>query len=353
MTLLRVSVLLSLLVLAACEGTPSDPLSERADLMALAGVNVANGRQPAPLSLSGLLFASVHKVYSEHGASAARALVGDLRRLQGEARSAQASRDREDAAMRLRAVHQEELQIVLRVLGTGIVERTIHSTAADGERLRSAISAAELAGAHIAEAGALFRQLDAALAEAAGAADADRHLAALDAATRAAALADGVRILLAQANRIPELDDLFAASVSVLREREGGASAPASLARYRELRRAADATVGSGDRERAHESLRALRAEQVDVVLRVLGPDAVRRMLDAFGWAAAEADAALAAQRRAGRDISRLERMSYSARDLRDRAEAAFRSGDAATALDLGSHGIGLLNALRFALTTS
>jgi hypothetical protein len=349
----RLTLLLLLLALAACDTTPSDPLSERADLMAMAGVDMASGRQPAPLSLPGLLYSSVHRVYTEQGPGAARALVGDLRRLQEEARSAQSSRDREASTARLRAVHDEELDVVLRVFGDGVVDRVITTVAADGERLRSAVAASTQAGRELPRGVALLAELDHTLAGAARAADLGEVRQALDAATRAAALADGVRLVLAEAKRIPGLEDLFDAAVVALRQRQGPDQARRELERYNELQRLAAASVGSGDRQRAHSALQAVRTEQVDVVLRVLGVDAARRMLDAFSYSILDVDRTLAAARQGGRDIGKLERMAASARDLRARASTSLAAGDAATALDLGSHAVGLLNAIRMALTGS
>lgn len=353
MTLRRVTLLLVLLALVACDGTPSDPLSERADLIALAGVDPGHGRQPAPLSLQGLLFSAVHKVYTEQGAGAARSLVGELRRLQEDARAAQSSREREAATARLLELHAEELGIVLRVFGPGIAERTAAAVRVDAEGLRSAVAASEQAGRELPRASILLDRLAEALAEARAAATDGDVLASLDAATRAAAMADGVRVALAEARRIPTLEDLFAASVDVLRSRQDGEDVQQDLARFDALQRDADAAVGSRDRERVHTALRAVRDEQVAVVLGVLGPPAVTRMLDAFGYSVADAETALALARRAGRDVSRLERMVASARDLRSRAASALAAGDAATALDLGSHAVGLLNSVRLALTGS
>jgi hypothetical protein len=347
----RLTLLLLLLALAACDTTPSDPLSERADLMAMAGVDMASGRPPAPLSLQGLLYSAVHRVYTEQGAGAARALVGDLRRLQEEARSAQSSRDREASTARLRAVQIEELDIVLRVFGEGVPDRVITTVAADGERLRSAVAASTQAGRDLPRGAALLAELDHTLAEAARAADLGDVRAALDAATRAAAKADGVRLILAEAKRIPALEDLFDAAVDALRQREGPDQTRLELERYNELQRRADASVGAGDRQRTHSALQAVRTEQVDIVLRVLGADATRRMLDAFSYSIEDVDRALAEARQGGRDIGKLERMAASARDLRNRASTALAAGDPETALDLGSHAVGLLNAIRLALT--
>jgi hypothetical protein len=347
---LVVIALLLAVVSAGCDTTPGDPLDARGDLAALLEESAAGPGQPAPFTLPGLLHSAVHKVHTEQGTSAARALVSELRRLQEEARIAVAAGDRDRAAAHLAAVHEEQLRIVLRVFGPGVVDRVIAGVSLEAARLGRAVDEAEAAGRDMHRARASLATIQALLDDAAAAAASGHAAAALDAATRAARYAGEVRHAVAQARRIPGLEELFDVAVARLRSEVGPDAARAALADYNALRRAADEAVRAGDRQRAHRALEKVRAEQIRFVLEVLGPDAVRRLLDAVARGADEVDAELAAARLAGRDVSRLARMATSARDMLIRAQTQFDDGDPASALDLASHAAGLLNAVRLGL---
>lgn len=343
-----VLLLLAALV-AACDSTPGDPLDPRADIGSLLHGGPATG-QLAGLSLPGLVYSAVHKVYSEHGASAARALVADLRRLEESGRTARHAGDREAAAARLRAIQDEELRIVLRVFGEPIVPRVIDAIVVDARQVERLVADTETSGSALRRARELLVQLDAQLSEAVAAAEQRNAFAALDAATRAAASAAAVRHVVAGANRIAGLDELFEDAASRVRAGMGADAARAELATFNGLRRAADEEVRNGDRDAAYDALKAVRNEQIRVVLTVLGHDAVRPMLDQAGAGIAQIDIAIAQATAAGRDVGRLERMSAAARDLVQRATSALETGDTAAALDLGSHAAGLVNAARHAL---
>ncbi len=96
-----------------------------------------------------------------------------------------------------------------------------------------------------------------------------------------------------------------------------------------------------------------MRAERIRIVRDVLGREVVERMLQDVRRAQSEAAAAMTRARAAGRDVSRLERMLDTTRDLHGRAVQAFARGDATAALDLGSHAATLVNAIRISLTAS
>ena len=93
-----------------------------------------------------------------------------------------------------------------------------------------------------------------------------------------------------------------------------------------------------------------MREEQIRIVLSVYGPEAGQHLLMRAREAATAVRAALAGAKERGHDLVRLERMHATARDMLMRADAAYARGDASTALDLGSHAVSLLNALRLAL---
>jgi hypothetical protein len=331
------------LLLAACEGDVSEPLADRADVVALLDGRGAAGSYPAH-SLPGLLQAAIRTVYTEHGAGAARALVDDLRRAREQTRLARAGGNGEVAAWGA-AARAEELEIVMKVFGDGVAQTTLLAVRGEASRLaaeaaRAPAAARQRTGELLAELG---RHLDA--AEAASRSGAAR--VALDHAVQAGALADRAHYLLEDARRIAALPELFEGAVARLRSQDGGDAARSRLAEYNALQRRAEDVVRSGDHQRAHAALKAARDEQIRVVLEVAGAEPVGRLLQDATAALDELDVALAASRSAGRDVTRLGRMAGSARDMLGRSTAALAEGDAATALDLGSHAAGLINTLR------
>ncbi|CAN5860331.1 hypothetical protein BH23GEM9_BH23GEM9_09550 [soil metagenome] len=347
------AILFVSLWLAACDGDLNEPLTDRADLAALLN---ADGGQLRPHSLPGLLHAAIRKVYTEQGPGAARAVVNDLRRLQEEARSAHDNGARESAAARLEAVRREELAVVLGVFGESIVPTGIAALKTDSARMARALAIPAVTDALLSRTDALLSRGDELrarfhdyLAQAQAAAGSDPYTA-LDAVTRAAAVLDLLRHVAADERRVRALDELFSEAVEQLRARNGADDGRSSLGAYNEMQRAAQAAVRNGDRQLAQSALESVRGEQIRIVLDVLGSGTVDRLLDDVGYGLAELNVALAGARSGGRDVSRLGRMSASARDMHSRARAALDGGDAVAALDLGSHAAGLINTLRLAL---
>lgn len=345
---LRSAMLLLLAAaLAACENSPIEPIDE-ADDFALSLVGPAPlGIRPAPLTLPALLHGAIHDVYTGAGPDEARSLVRELSRLQTAARAASLAGRTEEAASLARLAHAERLRIVLAVFGDATAARVLQGVRAQEALLHQRASAATDGlrdRGHLAD---LLAQTAELLARADAALDlGDNHRSALDHATRAAALLDAARAALSDAARIPGLDEIFRAAAARLTT----AAAEAQLAEYTRLQLAAEKAARSGDRARAHTLLEEARAEQIRLVLTVFGADAGRRMLAQGRTAAADVLVALRSARAAGRDLSRLERMHATARDMLVRADAALAGGDARTALDLGSHAVSLLNALRLTL---
>jgi hypothetical protein len=347
----RLSVVLLVAVLsAACDSTPSDPLDPRTDVAALLNGSSAAASIPG-LSLPGLVFSAVHKVYSEQGASAARALVTDLRRMEEQGREALAGAGREPSVDRLGSIRREEMRIVLQVFGDAIVPRIIDAVVLEAVRVEAQVDAADVSGMRLPRARELLAQVDGQLAEATAAMAARDALAALDAATRAGASAEAARHVLAGARRINGLEELFERAAVQLQTERGAVESRAALADYNALQRAAEGVVRNGDRSRAHDALRAVRNEQIRLVLDVLGPAAVRQLMVEVAEGAGQVDHGMGVARQAGRDVARLERMSAVSREMLQRAQAALDSNDVGLALDLGSHAAGLVNAARSALT--
>jgi hypothetical protein len=241
------------------------------------------------------------------------------------------------AAVQRRA-HAEQLRIVLHVFGDRAAHRVIGAVRAEEAELQRGVTAAAPAEVRdiLAQATDLLARAEAS----------DAVAPALDDATRAAALLSAARIALSEVGRIPGLDQIFRnAATRILENRNDG-----QLAEYQRLQLAADRAARAGDRAGAQKLLDEMRAEQIQLVLSVYGTEAGQHLLAQARMAAADVRTTLKQARRSGRDMVRLERMHATARDMLTRADAAYARGDARTALDLGSHAVSLLNALRLAL---
>jgi hypothetical protein len=347
----RTTIALVLLLIAGvvgCDSAPGDPLDSGTDLSVL----LADGRAVAPgLSLPGLVYSAVHRVYSEQGASAARALVADLRRLEQAGRTVANGMGSEEAASHSQALHAEEVRIVLRVYGAAIVPRVIEAVQRDALRWTLRVTAEESAGRDVSGARELLARIETHLAEAA-VAEARRDAAgALDAATRAAAAGEALEAALEKARRIVGLDGLFAMAAQRLHSAQGTVAARGALARHDELRRGAeDAVRLDGDAPRVHAALKAVRDEEIRIVLEVLGPSPLDQLLTDARAGLDELESVLLRARTAGRDVTRLQRMAAASRDLLRRATLARQAGDADVALDLASHAAGLIDGARAGL---
>jgi hypothetical protein len=82
----------------------------------------------------------------------------------------------------------------------------------------------------------------------------------------------------------------------------------------------------------------------------VLGQSSLDRLLTDSREGLIELESVLQRARTAGRDVTRLQRMAATSRDLLHRATLARQAGDADVALDLASHAAGLINAARAGL---
>jgi hypothetical protein len=336
--------LCSALFLAACDRTPSDPLDPRGDLAV-----VLNGDGSGAYTLPGLLHASVHRVYNEHGPAAARALVADLRRLQQDARRAMVGGDREAVDAGLAAVQLAEIDIILRVFGEAVVDRAIAGVVLEAARMQRTVDEAAAAGRDVHRSRERLSRVRELIGQAETAHAAHRPADALHAATRAAASAEVIRNTLADAGRLPALAELFDLAISRATAEHGTAATTQFLSAHSALRLSADEAVHSRDRDRVQQALEAVRAEEIRLVLAVLGPESVQQLVESVSRGVADAGTALRDSRR---DVSRLERMVATARDMNVRARSALAHADAHLALDLASHAAGLVNAARMTLST-
>lgn len=334
---LAILLVLSVLVVGACDRTPVDPLDD-AYVATLAG---ADGETASASTLPGLLYSAIQRVHAEHGLEAAGNLVRDLALIQHRLDSAPVHA-RPALQRQLRA---EQLRIVLLVHDSDVIGQTIRRVRDDAARLQARRDALAASGIAAPGVESILEDVPLLLARARSAAS---EVEALDAVTRAAARTQRMRDALAGAARLPSLSDLVADASTVLRAR----SVIHLVDESKELQRAADRALRSGEREQARTAAEAARAAQIEVVVAGLGPDAVA---DVIGWSqhqAREQEGRLQAEA-AVRDVSRLERMHASATDMLQRADVLLRRGRSTAALDLAAHAVDLLNALDTALVAN
>lgn len=339
-------LVLAMLAMPACDRMPVD-VQESGMAAALLLDRDASEAAAPPNSLPRLLHEAIHRVYTNEGSESARAVVADLQRLR-EARGGAVAwlADVDGAASDDSAIRAEEIRLVLSVLGTGVVPRVVDGVRTDADRLRDRVAGSEASGRELSHASTLFAETERLLELAAARLAEGSTASALDAATRAAVQVHEVRTMLLRVSTLPTLESLFDDAVTRLRLLRGPVHARNVLERFGSLQDAAAEAVRSGDRDRAHAALTAVRREQVAVVLHVLGPDMPQRQLAIVRVALRDAGAAIERSLDAGRDVHRLERMLAVARDIEDRAADAMRAGRFDDALDLASHAASLINAL-------
>ena len=339
----RTYLMLALLAgLAACDRTPTDPGLEQA----LSGSPAVFASSPT--SLSQLFRRAASDLKRDPNTRAADQQLDRWRRLNDEARSALRAGDRQTAQLKIEAVRAEEIAVVVRVLGNRAVSRVVRDVAVSLARVRLDLTSAGAAGKDIARAGSHVKQAAELLLSANKALESFEYASALDHATRASELVDGVSHYLITLRRIGGLEVLFADAVAKLGRDRNSPAVTAMLLAHERWDAAARAALRQGDREQARQKLEAARTEQIRVVLFAFGPDVVRSLIDQVdvGMQATRKRLHLAepaaAQRAAG--------MLTEAASLNARAASANNRRDVATALDLASHAAGLVNALQHLL---
>jgi hypothetical protein len=161
-------------------------------------------------------------------------------------------------------------------------------------------------------------------------------------------LLSGVEYYLVESQRINGVEGLFPMAVAKLNA-DSNAS-PAAQQAVKDAQSAdalARTSLRSGDRSAAHTRLAQARAQQINVVLQAFGSEAVTHLISQLDARVTIMRTTLDSIEKSGTDAIRFERMLREATDLAARARDAAKKGDSATALDLGSHAAGMLNALQ------
>ena len=332
--------------IAACDRAPTDPNLDVEALLAAANPSLSADIKPVGSTLPALFRESVARVEREQGKLGVAAALSGWRELQDQLKTLAARADRSAIQEKVEAIHDEELNIVLRTLGSPVLTRIMTDLSLDYASAEGRILMAQSTGADMTRVRSVNAQIRAKIEAARNAIAAGDYKGALDHASQAATLLSGLDYYLIELQRIGGLETLYPQAVEKLSKRED-AAARALLARAQQVDAQARTALRSGNRQLAQQKLLQARAQQIDVVLEVAGPRAVRRLVEQV---AARGDAlrtAITALETNGYDVVRYRRMLNEAADLAQRAGTSADTGDNATALDLGSHAAGMLNALQ------
>lgn len=294
-------------------------------------------------TLPALFRESITKVEHAQGPRAVDNLLLQWRTLQEELKTEAPTASRAATQAKLAAIHNEELKIVEKVLGPRVITRLIGDLNVGLAEARAHVMGAQAGGADMSSAWSVMQEIESKLSAARTAVAASKNREALDAATSATATLAGLRYFLVEGRRISGLESLLPRIAEQLKQQND----TETLARLEQLKRETSRALRSSDRTAAQLKLAELRRQNIAVVLQVLGAEAAERIIDDVDVRAREVLATVAALKASGRDIVKLERMTREAIDLNTRARAALKKGDAETALDLGSHAAGILNAVQ------
>ncbi len=333
-------------LVAACDRTPMDPALLDPAAALLAGTTENSVYASSPTSLHSLFGLAVGRIAQRQGPQGVLKVLGNWQRLNDEARSALKEGDRQTAQTKVLAVRSEEIRLVLRGLGTNTATRTVIEVGTGLARVRIDLAALEGAGVDVSRAKASASQVSDLLQKANAALEARDAAGALDYATQASDLLDGVLHVMIAMHRIPALETLFAEATARHEREKGAESLRRMLATFDSENQQARVALRAGDRMTANEKLESVRREQIRVVLNELGPDVVGALLQ-------KVDVGIDSTRTRISTIAdptiseRARKMLAEAQSLNARARSAWRDQQPGTALDLASHSAGLVNALQ------
>jgi len=333
--------------MVACDRGPTGLSPSDIDALLSASGLAAADSKTAGSVLPILFRESVAAVEKFEGRSGVESLLSDWRKLQEDLKAEAATADRSTIEARLAQIHAEELRVVRSVLGNNGILRLVSETNAGMAAAGISIDAARTSGSDVSRALALAEQVRQKLAATNRAMVAKSSTQALDHAAQAAGTLLMLKHHLVELQRVAGIETLYPRAVEKVREERGAAAAAALTSTLEILNTRSRAALRSGDRSGAHENLTLARAEQIRIVQQVFGDEAAVKLVAQIGIRADEIGAHLKVLDTSGRDVVKQQRMLREALNLKLRAADALAAGDAATALDLGSHAAGLLNALQ------
>jgi len=334
-------------VLVACDRGPTGLSPSDVDaLLSASGIAAADSKTSGTV-LPILLRESIVAVEKVEGRAGVESLLGDWRKLQEDLKSEAATGDRSTIEARLAQIHAEELRIVRSVLGNNGILRLVNNTNAGMAAVGLSVDAARAAGRDVSRALALSEQVRLKLAATNRALVAKSATQALDHAAEAAGTLVTLKHHLLELQRVEGIETLYPRAIDKVREARGPSVVATLTTNIDIFNKRSRAALRSGDKAAAQENLTLMRAEQIRIVRQVFGDEAAVKLVAQVGIRADEVAANLKVLDSEGRDVAKQQRMLREALNLRQRATDALAAGDAATALDLGSHAAGLLNTLQ------
>lgn len=160
-----------LLAVSACEDTPTAPADPAADL-GLTGLRGDGGLLGAPgargpgMVLGTLFRRALVQVSEEQGRDAAVALLDEVRAQHEAARAARQAGDRDAALAAMEAVRLRQAEIIVEVLGPGVVDEVMARARESVARLVERVEQARAAGRDVSRIEGLVERVQATLAEA-------------------------------------------------------------------------------------------------------------------------------------------------------------------------------------------
>jgi hypothetical protein len=325
--------LLLLAASAACERAATDPSVLEADR--------ATPSRGAPNTLPTLFNEALRTAQLRSGADAVNGALKTWEARQAEVQAAHAAGNPAGVQARLQALRNEEIKLIVGVLGPEVVTRALSESNAALADARRRITEAAQQGAQTGAAEVAAGEIDELLSRATTMSASDPARALGD-VTEAARLLGNIDDAIIELRRLRGVESLFPEVAPRL--------APEALRRHARLQGDAQAALRSGDRAGARAKLEAVRAEEIRLVLQASDERAFIRLLGQVSAALGELRNSVQNAAASDGDLLRLERMLATAHDLHQQARQAEAAGDHARALDLGSHAAGLLNSMRHLL---
>jgi len=311
-------------LVAACDDLPTEVV----DTVALHATETGLSADAASWSRSALFREAIDAAMGAEGPHLLWRHTAPLRTHSAAARAAQARGDVESQLAAEEAHRAAQVRFIAQTLGDARVDDVAHQVRGAMDDARVRLDALRAGGHNVMRAAVLVQDADALLTQ--GSEPEGVLAAALDAADLLARLDHLLRSL----ERIPSLDELFAATISDVRQSAGSRAARAMLAEHQTLVREAQSALANSGRVRAHDRLQQVRARQVRVIAQQIGEVGVRRHVDLV--TAAESALHGAAD----------ERRRVIARDYLEQAVSALARGDNERALDRAAVAAEIVNAL-------
>ncbi len=319
------SVILPVLALlaASCSDLPTDVVEAVGMHATAAGAGVVAYSRPAVFG------EAIDAVLAAEGPQVLWRRTAVLRAYSAAVRAADVRGDTAAQLAAERGYREAQVRFMADGLGDARIDDVTHQVRSALQDARSRLDVLRAAGDDVTRAAALVQDADVLLAR-----EASQPAAVLAAALEAADVLARLDPLLRSLERLPSLDELFAATLADVRASAGPRAARALLAEHQALVREAEGALANGGRVRAHDRLQRVRARQVRIVARRIGEAGVERHVAAV----------LAAE--ASLEGLREERRRVVARDYLAQAVTALGRGEAERALDRAAVAAEIVNAL-------